>query len=176
MRLVAVIEDPAVSEKILRHLGRWQRGPPRERRVGLDPAALAEPPAASVLLGQCVETPTQTPSECEPPHHRHRRSLRNLDFSDAVRSVVVLSLPRGRAVPFPYGLLLVGDSQGTGDYLSSPGPGVATILERADGGAWQQRVQWNGSPVDNLGTGGPWRWPPTSRWWGCAVNRCSQPP
>ena len=29
MRLVAVIEAPAVIEKILRHLGLWQRGPPR---------------------------------------------------------------------------------------------------------------------------------------------------
>jgi hypothetical protein len=59
--------------------------------------------AASVLLGQCAETPTQTPSECEPPHPRHRRSLRSLDLSDPGRDFVVLSLPRGRADQSPYG-------------------------------------------------------------------------
>jgi hypothetical protein len=32
-RLVAVIEAPAVIEKILRHIGRWKRGPPAGRRV-----------------------------------------------------------------------------------------------------------------------------------------------
>jgi len=41
MRLVAVIKDPAVCEKILRHLGLWQRGPPRSRQVVLDPFAFA---------------------------------------------------------------------------------------------------------------------------------------
>jgi hypothetical protein len=38
LRLVAVIEAPAVIEKILRHLGLWQRGPPRGRRVVIEPA------------------------------------------------------------------------------------------------------------------------------------------
>jgi hypothetical protein len=38
MRLVAVIEAPAVIEKILRHLGLWQRGPPRRRHVMVEPA------------------------------------------------------------------------------------------------------------------------------------------
>jgi len=38
MRLLAVIEAPAVIEKILRHLGLWQRGPPRGRRVVIEPA------------------------------------------------------------------------------------------------------------------------------------------
>jgi hypothetical protein len=33
MRLIAVIEDPAVIEKILTHLGLWQRGPPGDRHV-----------------------------------------------------------------------------------------------------------------------------------------------
>jgi hypothetical protein len=41
MRLVAVIEDPAVIERILKHLGLWQRGPPRDRRLVLDPTACA---------------------------------------------------------------------------------------------------------------------------------------
>jgi len=40
MHLIAVVQDATVCEKILRHLGLWQRGPPRERRVVLDPAAL----------------------------------------------------------------------------------------------------------------------------------------
>jgi hypothetical protein len=40
LRLVAVIEAPTVIEKILRHLGLWSRGPPRERRVVLEPTAL----------------------------------------------------------------------------------------------------------------------------------------
>jgi hypothetical protein len=38
LRLVAVIEDPAVGERILTHSGLWQRGPPRERRVVRAPA------------------------------------------------------------------------------------------------------------------------------------------
>ena len=38
MRLIAVIEDPAVIEKILSHLGLWQRGPPRSRHVVVEPA------------------------------------------------------------------------------------------------------------------------------------------
>ena len=33
MRVVGVIFDPAVAERILRHLGLWQRGPPAGRRV-----------------------------------------------------------------------------------------------------------------------------------------------
>ena len=41
MHLIAVVQEPAVCEKILRHLGLWSRGPPQERRVVLDPAALA---------------------------------------------------------------------------------------------------------------------------------------
>jgi hypothetical protein len=41
MRLIAVVQDRVVCEKILRHRGRWERGPPRERRVVLEPAALA---------------------------------------------------------------------------------------------------------------------------------------
>jgi len=40
MRLVAVVQDPAVCEKILRHLGLWQRGPPcSSHHVVLDPSA-----------------------------------------------------------------------------------------------------------------------------------------
>ena len=38
MRLVAVIENPAVIERILRHLKLWNRGPPRQRRVVVEPA------------------------------------------------------------------------------------------------------------------------------------------
>ena len=38
MRLIAVIEAPAVIEKILKHLGLWQRGPPRGRRVVIESA------------------------------------------------------------------------------------------------------------------------------------------
>jgi hypothetical protein len=41
MRLVAVIQDPPVIEKILRHLGLWRRGPPPGRRVVLDPTTFA---------------------------------------------------------------------------------------------------------------------------------------
>ena len=41
MRLIAVVQDAAVCEKILRHLGLWSRGPPRDRRVVLDPTAFA---------------------------------------------------------------------------------------------------------------------------------------
>ena len=33
MRLLAVIEAPAVIEKILKHLGLWQRGPPPGRHL-----------------------------------------------------------------------------------------------------------------------------------------------
>jgi hypothetical protein len=45
MRLVATIIDPAVAERILRHVGLWQRGPPRGRVVvaastGREPAYL----------------------------------------------------------------------------------------------------------------------------------------
>jgi hypothetical protein len=39
LRLVAVIEDPAVIEKILPHLGLWQRGPPVGRRVVVESRA-----------------------------------------------------------------------------------------------------------------------------------------
>ena len=38
LRLSAVIEDPAVIERILKHLGLWQRGPPRPRHVVVAPA------------------------------------------------------------------------------------------------------------------------------------------
>ena len=41
MRLIAVVQDPGVVEKILRHLRLWSRGPPPERRIELDPATLA---------------------------------------------------------------------------------------------------------------------------------------
>jgi hypothetical protein len=41
MRLIAVVQEPAVCEKIVRYLGRWQRGPARARRVGFEPVALA---------------------------------------------------------------------------------------------------------------------------------------
>jgi hypothetical protein len=40
LRLIAVVQDATVCEKVVRHLGLWQRGPPRERRVVRDPAAL----------------------------------------------------------------------------------------------------------------------------------------
>jgi hypothetical protein len=36
LRLIAVIEDPAVVEQILKHVGRWQRGPPAGRRVVIE--------------------------------------------------------------------------------------------------------------------------------------------
>jgi hypothetical protein len=36
MRVVGVIFDPAVAERILRHLGLWQRGPPAGRRVVIE--------------------------------------------------------------------------------------------------------------------------------------------
>ena len=36
MRVVGVIFDPAVAERILRHLGLWQRGPPRGRSVVIE--------------------------------------------------------------------------------------------------------------------------------------------
>jgi len=38
MRLVATVWAPEVCEKILRHLGLWSRGPPRGRRVVVEPA------------------------------------------------------------------------------------------------------------------------------------------
>jgi len=38
MRVVGVIFDPAVAQRILRHLGLWPRGPPPERRVVIEPA------------------------------------------------------------------------------------------------------------------------------------------
>jgi hypothetical protein len=41
MRLVAVVHDPGVVERILQHLGLWSRGPPPERRVVLNPAPVA---------------------------------------------------------------------------------------------------------------------------------------
>jgi hypothetical protein len=41
MRLIAVVQEPAVCERILKHVGLWQRGPPPERRVELDPTACA---------------------------------------------------------------------------------------------------------------------------------------
>ena len=37
MRLIAVIEDPAVIQKILTHLQLWSRGPPAGRRVVVEP-------------------------------------------------------------------------------------------------------------------------------------------
>jgi hypothetical protein len=40
-RLIAVVQEPAVCERILKHVGLWQRGPPLERRVELDPTACA---------------------------------------------------------------------------------------------------------------------------------------
>ncbi len=43
MRLVAVVTDPAVIEKILRHLRLWDRGPPAVRHVVLDPDVAALP-------------------------------------------------------------------------------------------------------------------------------------
>jgi hypothetical protein len=38
MRVVGVIFDPAVAERILRHLRLWQRGPPQDRHVVVEPA------------------------------------------------------------------------------------------------------------------------------------------
>ena len=38
MRVVAAIFDPAVAERILRHLGLWKRGPPPGRYVAVAPA------------------------------------------------------------------------------------------------------------------------------------------
>jgi hypothetical protein len=40
MRLVAVVQDPAVCDRILRHLRLWTRGPPRRRSVVAEPAHL----------------------------------------------------------------------------------------------------------------------------------------
>jgi len=36
MRLVAVVQDAAVCERILKHLGLWQRGPPPGRSVVIE--------------------------------------------------------------------------------------------------------------------------------------------
>jgi hypothetical protein len=41
MRVAAVIEDPGVIERIFKHVGLWQRRPPRGRRLVLDPTACA---------------------------------------------------------------------------------------------------------------------------------------
>ena len=41
LRLIAVVQDAAACETILRHLGLWTRGPPRDHRVVLDPTAFA---------------------------------------------------------------------------------------------------------------------------------------
>jgi hypothetical protein len=38
MRLIAVVTDPPVVERILRHLRLWERGPPRGPRVVIEPA------------------------------------------------------------------------------------------------------------------------------------------
>ena len=38
MRVVGVIFDPAVAERILRHVGLWQRGPPPGRHLVVEPA------------------------------------------------------------------------------------------------------------------------------------------
>jgi hypothetical protein len=38
MRLVAVVQEAAVIEKILRYLGLWERGPPRGRAVVVESA------------------------------------------------------------------------------------------------------------------------------------------
>jgi hypothetical protein len=38
MRLIALIRDEAVAERILRHLGPWECGPPRGRRLVADSA------------------------------------------------------------------------------------------------------------------------------------------
>jgi hypothetical protein len=46
MRLLAVIEAPAVIEKILRHVGLWERGPPAGRRVVVEPAEHESPHSA----------------------------------------------------------------------------------------------------------------------------------
>jgi hypothetical protein len=46
MRLIAVIEDPAVIEKILRHLRRWERGPPRGRHAVVESADHESPHSA----------------------------------------------------------------------------------------------------------------------------------
>ena len=43
MRVLAVIEDPTVVERILKHLGLWQRGPPPGRHVVVEPVD-HEPP------------------------------------------------------------------------------------------------------------------------------------
>ena len=37
MRLIAVVQDAAVCEQILRHLRLWTRGPPRSRHVAIEP-------------------------------------------------------------------------------------------------------------------------------------------
>jgi hypothetical protein len=38
MRLVTLIRDEAVAERILRHLGLWERAPPHTRRLVAEPA------------------------------------------------------------------------------------------------------------------------------------------
>ena len=38
MRLVAVVQDAAVCERILKHVGLWQRGAPPSRHVVVEPA------------------------------------------------------------------------------------------------------------------------------------------
>jgi hypothetical protein len=38
VRLLAVVQDPAVMEKILKHLQCWHRGPPRGRSVVVESA------------------------------------------------------------------------------------------------------------------------------------------
>ena len=71
MRLIAVITDPTVCEKILRHLRLWQRGPPGVRRVVVasgdrEPFLVAcSPPAAPSPTPQPRPTPVQ-----REPHHR----------------------------------------------------------------------------------------------------------
>jgi hypothetical protein len=43
MRLIAVIEDPAVVEQILKYVGLWKRGPPPGRRVVIESADRESP-------------------------------------------------------------------------------------------------------------------------------------
>jgi hypothetical protein len=38
MRLIALIRDPVVIERILRHLGLWPRGPPEGRQLMVEPS------------------------------------------------------------------------------------------------------------------------------------------
>ena len=46
MRVVGVIFDSAVAERILRHLGLWQRGPPPGRYLAVASADHETPDAA----------------------------------------------------------------------------------------------------------------------------------